>query len=75
MPNEDGFEPGQFVTFEEIMAARQKVYAGSLPTREEIATMKKADVVDWLKAHGVDDPTGSIAKLREKLTAIMYMEA
>lgn len=75
MSNEDGFEPGQLVTFEQIMAARQKVYAGSLPTRDEIATMKKADVVEWLAAHGVDDATGTVVDLRKQLKQIMYVEA
>lgn len=46
----------------------------SLPTRDEIATMKKAQVVEWLAAHGVEDAKGSVADLREALTAIMFME-
>lgn len=75
MPNEDGFEPGQPVTFEQIMQARGRTETAALPTRDEIASMPKAEVVDWLQAHGVDEPKGKVSDLREELTRIMYMEA
>lgn len=45
-----------------------------LPTREDIATMKRADVIEWLQAHGVDHPKGAIADLRDALTRIMYAD-
>lgn len=46
--------------------------AKPLPTREDIAKMPKAEVVSWLKGHGVEAPEGGVAELREQLTAIMF---
>ncbi len=48
--------------------------ANPLPTREDIAKMAKAEVVSWLKAHGVEAPDGGVAELREQLTAITFAE-
>lgn len=41
-------------------------------TRESIAKMKKADVLDLLAAHGVEGD-GSLADLRKALTDIMFL--
>lgn len=73
--NEDGFQPGQAVTFEDIMSARAIPHRPGLPGKDEIASMKKDEVVSWLEAHGVEGPTGKVADLRVKLAEIMYMEA
>lgn len=48
--------------------------AGALPTRESIAKMPKAEVIEWLEAHGVEKPQGPVADLRAKLTGIMFVE-
>ena len=47
----------------------------AIPSREEIGTMKEAEIVVWLEAHGVTDPKGSVADLRDALVSIMYLEA
>jgi hypothetical protein len=76
--NKDGFEPGQDLSFADLMAMRaQKPNAAApkqLPTREEIAKMPKADLIEWLAAHGADNPEGKVSELREQLTAIMYAD-
>ena len=44
------------------------------PTRETIATMDKAEVLEWLDAHGWDgDKRLGVEKLRDALTAIMFV--
>lgn len=80
MANE--IKPGQDLSFADIMAMRfapkdgQPVEAkAGIPTREDIATMPKTEVVDWLEAHGVEGAKGKVADLRKSLTEIMYMEA
>lgn len=42
-------------------------------TPETIASMKRADVIDLLEAHGVEGATGPVGKLRDQLTAIMFV--
>jgi len=42
-------------------------------TPETIDSMKKKDVVDLLKEHGVEDPEGSVAELREKAKQIIFI--
>lgn len=45
-------------------------------TREDIAAMSKADVIDLLEMHGAEfDKRAGVAKLREQLTAVMFMGA
>lgn len=44
-----------------------------IPTRESIATMPKAEVVEWLDAHGVEGAKGKVADLRKTLTEIMFV--
>lgn len=44
------------------------------PTRESIAAMPKAELVEWLQAHGVDAPKGTVPELRAALTAIMFVD-
>lgn len=48
--------------------------ARDLPTADDIAKMPKAELVEWLKAHGVDAPEGKVAELREVLTKIMFVD-
>ena len=44
------------------------------PTREAIAAMDKAEVLEWLDAHGWDgDKRLGVEKLRDALTAIMFV--
>lgn len=46
------------------------------PTREAIATMDKAEVLEWLDAHGWDgDKRLGVEKLRDALIGIMFVEA
>lgn len=54
------------------LAKAQEAKAQSLPTREEIAEMRKPEVKEWLAAHGVDDPKGTVADLRDMLTKAIY---
>lgn len=54
------------------LAKAQEAKAPSLPTREEIAEMRKPEVKEWLAAHGVDDPKGTVADLRDMLTKAIY---
>lgn len=49
------------------------VPSGDIPTRDEIATMKRAQVVEWLQAHGVDGPKGKLPDLRAALERIIYL--
>lgn len=44
-----------------------------LPTREEIASMKRADVIEWLEAHGIEGPVGKLADLRAMLERAFYL--
>lgn len=43
-------------------------------TRETIKSMKKAELVDLLQAHGVDKPAGAVAKLRETALSVVFLE-
>ncbi|MEP1330563.1 hypothetical protein [Pseudophaeobacter sp.] len=45
-----------------------------LPTREEIAKMPKPELLEWLRAHGVEEPKGQIKDLRKRLTSIMFAD-
>lgn len=77
--NKDGFIPGQDLTLADILAMRCKPEdtpaPTALPSREDIASMKKADLVDWLEAHGVEKPVGTNDELRAALISIMFIEA
>lgn len=44
----------------------------SIPSRDEIAEMRKPEVKEWLEAHGVDDPKGTVAELRDVLAKTIY---
>lgn len=44
------------------------------PSKSDIAVMKKADIVEWLEAHGVDDPQGSVSDMRDQLRSIMFVD-
>jgi len=44
------------------------------PTRETIAAMDKAELLEWLEAHGWDgDKRLGVEKLRDALTAAMFV--
>lgn len=73
--NKDGFEPGQDLTFEQILAMRGQAERPAPITREDIAKMPKAEVIEYLAAHGVDAPEGKLDDLRAQLVAIMFIEA
>lgn len=45
----------------------------SIPTREDIAGMKRSEVVEWLQAHGVEAPKGRIEDLRAALERAIYL--
>lgn len=48
----------------------------AVPSREDIATMSKADVREWLVAHGADAPKGAtVAQMRAALIRVMFVEA
>lgn len=72
--NNDGFVPGQDLSFADLMAMRAAKASGG-PSREEVAEMERDDVIALLKKNGVDDPKGKIADLRNRLTAILFPEA
>ena len=45
------------------------------PAREDIASMSKKDVREWLEAHGAEIPKGAtVDDMREKLTAVMFSD-
>lgn len=48
--------------------------ASDVPSKSDIAVMKRADLIEWLEAHGVDAPDGSVAEMREQLRAIMFVD-
>ncbi|GAA6196686.1 hypothetical protein NBRC116598_21300 [Pseudophaeobacter arcticus] len=74
--NNDGFEPGQDLSFADLMAMRAKGGEESMsaPTREDIDEMDRDGVIALLKAHGVEDAKGKIADLRKRLTSIMFVD-
>lgn len=45
----------------------------SIPSREDIAGMKRSEVVEWLQAHGVESPKGRIEDLRAALERAIYL--
>lgn len=77
------FEPGQALSFADIMAMRSAAKADAEQeqsddlTREGIAKMKRADVVEYLEAHGLteDDCEGvKVGELREMLTNAVFAD-
>lgn len=55
-------------------AVPQGAETGDIPGKSDIAGMKRAELIEWLEAHGVDDPQGPVAELRDQLRAIMFMD-
>lgn len=43
-------------------------------TRESIAAMKKAEIVELLEAHGVEKPAGPVAELRKRALSVVFLE-
>lgn len=78
------FKPGQSLSFADIMAMRSsqktteaKDEAPDELTREGIAKMKRADVVEHLEAHGLteDDCEGvKVGELRDMLTNAVFSD-
>lgn len=63
-------------TWVEVMDAPQVHAApdhGGIPSKSDIARMPKAEVIEWLEAHGVENPDGKVGFLRDKLTQIMFV--
>lgn len=76
--NKDGFAPGQSVSFGEIQAtnsARKSQSNDAQPlSREAIAKLKKDELVELLAAHGADTD-GKVDELRERVIAVVFMDA
>jgi hypothetical protein len=53
---------------------RENGAAVAPPSREDIAEMGREDVIDLLKAHGVDAPKGKVDDLRARLISIMFAD-
>ena len=76
--NKDGHKPGQTLTFSEVRAIERKHRdvlsdEGGIVTREDIASMAKADVREHLDMYSADyDGRASIDDLRKLLTSIMF---
>lgn len=69
--NADTFNPALHQLWSEDAPA-----APVLPSREIIATMGKAEVREWLEAHGAEVPKGrTVAEMRADLLALMFLEA
>ncbi|WP_212525856.1 hypothetical protein [Actibacterium sp. MT2.3-13A] len=62
--NESDFDPDVHEPFE----------AAEPVTREGVAKMKKSDVIELLKAHGVEDTDGNLPDLRERLIGVMFVD-
>lgn len=70
--NDDGLVPGAEVDFATIQRISRAPKAAI--TRDDIAKMKKGDVVELLEAHGIESPEGSVAELRASLIATMFTD-
>jgi len=80
--NDDGLEAGKSVTFEQIQQAEAKRrmiatkandQKPKIPENpEDIDELKKADLVELLKAHGDDKPEGKVSELKAQLKAVMF---
>jgi len=46
-----------------------------IPSKSDIATMKKGDVIEWLEAHGVTGASGTVSELRDRLRRTMFVDA
>lgn len=74
MPNKDGFEPGQDLTFADLLAIRAgKTERSDVPqSPDEINEMRKGDVREWLEAHGADT-SGNVGEMRDRLKSVMFV--
>ena len=82
--NDDGFEPGQPVTFDQIQRAEAKRRMGApkrenpdpkIPvTPEGIEKLKKPDLIELLKAHGVEKPEGKVDDMKARLKSVMFVD-
>lgn len=62
-----------FKVLDERFAPKPEAEAACVPTREEIADMPRSEVIEWLQAHGVDDPRGKLTDLRAALERVIYL--
>jgi hypothetical protein len=58
-----------------VKVVTQGAESASLPTRTDIARMGKAELTEWLEAHGVEQPEGTVAEMRTALASVMFVEA
>lgn len=73
--NKDGFEPGQNLSFNDILAMRSKAGAvDTLPeSPEDVDAMKKADVKAHLEAHEAETG-GTVVEMRDRLKSVLFLE-
>lgn len=45
-----------------------------VPSREDIDKMPKAEVVEWLEAHGVEEAEGKVGDLRAMLIQTLFAD-
>lgn len=53
--------------------AQQTEAKSAVPDRDDIDRMPKAEVKEWLEAHGVEGAKGRIDEMREQLKAAMFI--
>lgn len=76
MPNKDGFNPGQDLTFEDLLAMRGKPKSKAITpqTANDINQIGKADVREYLEAHGVEEIPEKVNEMRELLKQVMFAD-
>lgn len=72
--NNDGFEAGQDLTFADLLAMRSKAKATPIAPQspDDIDQLGKADVREYLEAHGVDEIPGKVGEMRDLLKQVMF---
>lgn len=55
-------------------APNQAPENANITTRSDIATMKRKDCIEWLRAHGDDSPSGTVLELRDRLKSVMFFD-
>lgn len=74
--NQDGFEPGQFVTWQELVETKAKRRdAVEVPaiTREDVASMKASEIRNLAAAHGLATEGVKLADLRQQVEAAIFV--
>lgn len=79
--NADGFEPGKELSHDDILAMRGKSEKpkpndNSAPkSPDDIASMRKGEVREWLEAHGFEvEPGMAVDQMRDALTKVMFVD-